>query len=1444
MASPSSSESSSSPSMSSTSPLRYYQRSQADNQLLPLDLIIQIFMHLAQEPQDLLNCALTTRNWAAPALQELYRHPWSYLFTYQFETEGRVMDKYGSMLLLRTLFQGCMDPTRTTLPYASFARSINLKWVHDTFDLPEVDIQNLTGFRWTRNEAPKDYLIRHLLANRPYLSDFVHCHAPRLPRCLFAHMTTTVAENNADDAAGGVNGLGATVLPIHETDANGAMVVVEPAETINTAHTASTDSDDWETMMQDATNEDLLPPLDASLLTTPPLLPVQQQQPVATAMPLVHPELVHSSVVESSSNNNNHIVNSDIPQGVQGSFLQILNASSLQSVVSEIPHTLFSPVVLPPLPTPFGSPLMTATIQDMEEGEIETTQTADGIVEAASIEETNGDIVIDSDNQEGVLEVANNSNGSTSEASSSSSMQPVTATGEPQLVYGFQQPFDPSNFTDLHSRSSTSSSSSASSAFKPFLATWPLTLEQTTSLVYLDLRCALVSDSLLLSLATNCHRIESLKVATHWQHFPHSYSVTDHALACLVASQRALKLVHVDNHREISQGHELVKTIDILAKYHGETLESLVLKSHDFQNCRLTALGKACKRLSKFSAPGGMHLIREEVLGLTEACKLTLEHLDFSNSDIETECLMTVMKGLSTPAAAKGVLKALVLLGMEDMLNQDTCTAIGEHGSGLDCFRLDILESEARDVGLMLSRPCALNLRVLTLGCHDVHGELSNNILEQISLNCRNLELLDVNHWQFSASAIEAVMRECGMLRYLNVSYTDISESTAEIICRCLGEVKEVSATVVSAAPANYSADSPLSTPLLVGSLTGSHLQTPAPIQSSSSESTSDPMLPTRDSMDQVLSEIDEVHERTDLEALEEERVELLRKQRGIEARTKDGEFDDDEGGISGGNGGDDYMDANMDHDPQFVTPVYCANGEGGGGTKKQSQLGLVHHHSNAMDLRTIMNLDLDMDLSISMDEMTGMDLDMCLDLERYHRKSLDKVDSLKEGDDEGEMEYVVDEELEGAYMDLDAEGAQVEEAIGVGIGAGGEGEEAVVRVREPKGKDIDRGGEPYGHHHGSLHFVAPGAPSYSTSYESTSSSSSSAPSSSSSSSSSSSFKSDSLQGHDGYISLQAAEARALDAFHCTPLLPALPIPSSIEDDDKEQGPFLISVSAGSSMSLPPGVSNSAIDCPMSKSSDPVVSDGESNSNDASGDAPFAIAAAGLLIVDEDMVPPPPPLPSTEAGAVEIPASHPTTSMDPATATSTSATTNSATVTATAGVIVLDEASLGWTKESRLEQVNVECCSHLSLATMTKIKTLGQDRQADLTRQGRKKSRIWRENEHDMMMTRLAVERGPELPAERLIARVSTITSSSSNTASSTTSSSEVQAVPGAGAEAVPVPQSQEAQSQDQEQGVALEPSELAVADESMGSGSGGVSTTTPLTDESVGTATALEVMA
>jgi len=86
---------------------------------------------------------------------------------------------------------------------------------------------------------------------------------------------------------------------------------------------------------------------------------------------------------------------------------------------------------------------------------------------------------------------------------------------------------------------------------------------------------------------------------------------------------------------------------------------------------------------------------------------------------------------------------------------------------------------------------------------------------------------------------------------------------------------------------------------------------------------------------------------------------------------------------------------------------------------------------------------------------------------------------------------------------------------------------------------------------------------------------------------------------------------------------------------------------------------------------------------------------------------------------------------------------------------IVSNKDLDWTAESRLEQVNVECCSQLSHTTMAKIKSLATTRQASLvTRQGRKKSRMWVENEHDMMMTRLAVERGPDLPPERLQTRI------------------------------------------------------------------------------------------
>jgi hypothetical protein len=94
-------------------------------------------------------------------------------------------------------------------------------------------------------------------------------------------------------------------------------------------------------------------------------------------------------------------------------------------------------------------------------------------------------------------------------------------------------------------------------------------------------------------------------------------------------------------------------------------------------------------------------------------------------------------------------------------------------------------------------------------------------------------------------------------------------------------------------------------------------------------------------------------------------------------------------------------------------------------------------------------------------------------------------------------------------------------------------------------------------------------------------------------------------------------------------------------------------------------------------------------------------------------------------------------------------------------------AALAWTQESRLEQVNVECCPQLTLATMTRIKELVAERQANLERQGRKKTRIWIENAHDMMMTRLAMERGSELPPERLVTNVITTPSSSSSSSES-----------------------------------------------------------------------------
>jgi hypothetical protein len=518
-----------------------------------------------------------------------------------------------------------------------------------------------------------------------------------------------------------------------------------------------------------------------------------------------------------------------------------------------------------------------------------------------------------------------------------------------------------------------------------------------------------------------------------------------------------------------------------------------------------------------------------------------------------------------------------------------------------------------------------------------------------------------------------------------------------------------------------------------------------------------------------------------------------------MEAQVKD-DFDDDEG--IGGIDGDDYMDTNMDDGTQFVTPTYSTNGE----PKKQSQLGLVHHHSNPMDLRTIMNLDLETDLFVSLDETTGIDLDMCLDLERYHRKRSfendvgggddDEVNEEKDHDeiyfgkqipfavfDGGELDDGGEERMDmDMDMDMDVKGDVDEGGIAV------EGDEPVVRVRESKGKDIDRGGDAYGYHHHhhhhhhqqSKHFVTSGtaATTYSTSYESTTSASSSSSGSSSSSSSSSSsrlIKEGSVQ--DGYVSLQAAEARVLDAFHCTPLLPALPIPSRMGEtdnivDDKAQAshnPVSISVAAGACSS-----SESIAESPFNNSqAKPQGAEEDAMDGPASGEARIAAmeeiveqVAHMEELQDQEMSLPDLSL-FPEAEFI-IDGTSGTTATDAMLAALNPPSTSTVTPLAPAPVpVVLDEASLAWTKHSRLEQVNVECCSNLSLVTMTKIKTLGQDRQAELERQGRKKSRIWMENEHDMMMARLAVERGPDLPAERLVARVSTIAGSSGSSSGS-----------------------------------------------------------------------------
>ncbi|KAI1293350.1 hypothetical protein EDD11_008437 [Mortierella claussenii] len=1335
--------------MAAASALGYYQNGRNSNQLLPIDLMIQIFMHLCQQPQDLLNCALATRHWSRTALQELYRHPWTYLFSYQFDTEGRVMDKHGSMLLLRTLFQGCMDPTRTTFPYASFARSVNLKWVHDTFDLPEVDIQSLTGFRWTRNEAPRDFLIRHLLANRPYLNDFVHCHAPRLPRCLFAHITTETIDNFADDAAG--EGIPTpTALNTEGATAEGSISGMEPANTINTANTASTDSDDWANMMQQVTDDEFMTDLDMNLLATPPLLPVQQ--PIATAMPLVHPVATSSSNTESSSSSTLQLDTHH--HDAQAPFAHLIQADAIQISEPNLSYTPPSPISLAPSFGTSGNHHSFPGIAMIEE----VSETA----ETGHITEVTGEVEEAEPSEQGaegttsfaeVSMIESDLEPSVSSAPQSLPAIPVSVAAPTSLTgiqsfYAFQLPYTPA-FGHLYSRTTTSSSVGSSS--RPFLATWPLTMEQTHSLVYLDLRYAIVSDSLIVSLSLNCRKIEFLKVATHWQHFPHSYSVTDRALACLVATQEALKLVHVENHREISQGHELVRTIDTLANLHGSTLETLVLKSHDFQNCNLAGLGKACQKLVKFSAPGGMHLFREEVIKLTEACKLTLEHLDFSNSDIETDCLMSIMKSTATPAAAKGVLKALILLGMEDTLNQETCLAIGEHGVGLDCFRLDILESEAKDVSLMLSRPCALNLRVLTLGCHDVHGDLANDILDQIALNCRNVELLDVNHWQFSEKAIENVLRECGMLRYLNLSYTDMTEGTASMICKCLGEAKK-EVVVQTASLSDDSLLTPLPTAGFSASFSASQMQTPATTLAGEA-ALLEPSIAEQGTIDDGAMLVEARHGAEDdlVEAPDEDRHDVQRK-RGADMRFKGEGEDADE----------DYMDSNLDIDQQYATPSYSANGEA---VKKQSQIGLVHRHANVMDLRTIMNLDLDeaieMDLSMNMDDDTGMDLDMCLDLQRYHRSSFYKSD---EGEEDAEKES--------------EDSAKEENDVEMGDEAGDR--ECKARSKESKGKEVfvdwNEEGICQDGILSTVFSVVP--PVYSSSYGSTSSASSS-----SSSSSTSAAK----EMQSGQVLLRAAETGAHESFLCTPLLPALPIPSmQVEDPD--------AMTVSTSTSVAPA-------------------------SDASCAYVDSISEKTALC---DSQTPPDSLATEQVGSVraaETPCSFPTAkgpdgrpchAMEEATLNANDSDSH---------------AVYAWTKESRLEQVNVECCSLLSLASITKIKTLGIERQANLARQGRQRSRIWVENEHDMMMARLAVERGPESSA-------TTRQRSGDSSAFHAGTSSNGRVTTGSEMEMQP----------EQEQGLAQSSPALALM--SQREMLNAVVAASELEDEAMNTATALEVVA
>ncbi|KAF8977213.1 hypothetical protein BGZ46_007567 [Entomortierella lignicola] len=1098
--------------MTSSSSLAYYQHGRNSNYPLPTDLMIQIFIYLSPQPQDLLNCALTTRRWTLLALQELYRHPWGYLYFYQFETEGQVMDKYGSMLLLRTLFQGCLDPSRVAFPYASFARSVNLKWVHDTFDLPEVSIQKLIGSRWTRNEAPKEFLIRHLLADRPYLSDYIHCHTPRLPRCLFSN---THANNTANDIFN--ENTSTTTLTTE-----GPLFEASQANASNTTNTADTDSGDLENMMQHITD---LTAFDPQLLATPPLLPVHQ--PIATAMPFVYPVATNSSSGSPPSKliSEHHVTHISLAPAVHSIGIQMVaeladdipeagkKTDNIDSTISEVNNVQVQPVTQPISSIPDEAP------------------------------------------------------------KSGDSQQPLVPTFVPNYPHA------------------TNSSSQGSSS-RPFLNSWPLTMEQTQSLVFLDLRHAVITDNFVASLSLSCQKIEFLKVATSWQNFSNSYSVTDLALTQLVTAQKALKLVHVENHREVCQGHQLVNTIDALAKFHGSTLETLVLSSHDFQKCNLGDLGKSCQKLIKFAAPGGSHLYFEQVTKLTDACKLTLEHLDFSNSDIDTDTVMTIMKGASSPPAAKGVLKALILLGMEDTLNSETCLAIGEHGPGLECFRLDILESEAIDIGRMLAHPSAMNLRVLTIGCHDIHGDLANDILEQIALNCRNVELLDINHWQFSAQAIEGVLRECGMLRYLNVSSTDISESTADVICRCLGEIKEIFT------PIRRISDDSLYTPLSFRTFSTSQLQTPAPVHQ----------------WHGVV--LDSSHTQENVETEGEATKSRDEDRSGIEASTY---------------------------------PIK-------GIAKKQSQIGLVHHYSNAMDLRTIMNLDLDkaieMEISFSVDEDTDMNLGY------HHKNSYNNSNS-----DNDDSTVRRDEDIE--MMDEN------------------EDEDEVGRPTEPKGKEA---------------YVEDGVSSISTA---------TAPASSSSYGSTSSSSSSETQ--NGQVQLLTAEAGG--SVSCTPLLPSLPIPSR-QGEDFDADSIAISTSTSNDQVIPILSPILEIEFDHSKDFDDLVS----------------------------------------SDSLATPSHLTTTDLVPETDTTENEDSTPAYELMARRRLVQEleseeylSKSLAWTKNSRLEQVNVECCTLLSAVTINKIKVLSSERQLRLAIQGRKRSRTWVENEHDMMMTRLEVERGPQI---------------------------------------------------------------------------------------------------